>query len=375
MFVANTLADRDQPLDWRGNGDGTPLRSLPGLAARLAIAALHVKDEGKRLGLGAFKALGGGYAVARLVLDEASLRLGRPLDYADLDDEAVRKVAAGLTFACATDGNHGRAVAEGARRVGAAAVIFVHAHVSDARVAAIAAYGARIVRVEGGYDDSVREAARVAAAEGWTIVSDTSWPGYERIPALVMQGYTVMADEALSRLPEPPTHVFVQVGVGGVAAAVAAHLSVRFGRARPVFIAVDPERAACMAHSLLAGHPVAAPVGAPTVMAMLDCYEPSPLAFGLLARTADGVLTVTDEAAVAAMRALARPEPGDPAIVAGESGAAGLAGLMSAAADPGLRAAIGLEASSRVLLFVTEGATDPQRYAQHVGMRPDAVGA
>ena len=201
------------------DGRATPLLALPALAADLGFASVHVKDEGRRLGLGSFKALGGAYAVMRLTLEAAEARLGRRLAPEDLFGDAVRAVAAGLTFACATDGNHGRSVAQGASLVGTSSVVFVHAGVSDERVAAIARFGARMVRVAGNYDESVREAERVAQAEGWIVVSDTSWPGYERIPGLVMQGYTPIVAETLRALAEPPTHVFVQAGVGGVAAA------------------------------------------------------------------------------------------------------------------------------------------------------------
>jgi diaminopropionate ammonia-lyase len=390
-LLANTLPSHNAPLDpadaaalgpegtqaaldwFSTRGEATLLVALPGLAAKLGIGALHAKNEGLRLGLGSFKALGGAYAVARLVLEAAGAKLGHVLDYPDLASEPVRAVAATMTFACATDGNHGRSVAWGASLVGARAVIFVHAHVSDARVAAIARYGAEIVRVDGSYDDSVREAARVAEREGWTIVSDTSWPGYEAIPLMVMQGYTAMAHEALAALGEPPTHVFVQVGVGGVAAAVAAHMAFALGDRRPVFVAVDPARAACLFESAKVGRPVTAPVSEPTLMAMLDCYEPSPIAFRVLARVADAFMTVDEDDAVAAMNALAKPVAGDTAIVAGESGGVGLAGLMCAVADPAIRAALKLDANSRVLVFVTEGATDPERYRDLTGLAPEAV--
>ena len=189
------------------------------------------------------------------MLDAASERLGRAVDVAALQTPDVRAIAAAMTFACATDGNHGRSVAQGAELVGARAVVFVHSGVSQERVAAIARFGAEIVRVAGSYDDSVEEAARVADENGWTIVSDTSWPGYERIPALVMQGYTAMVREALRQLPEPPTHVFVQAGVGGVAAAVAGHLAVAFADHRPKFVVVEPARAACVFESARVGTP------------------------------------------------------------------------------------------------------------------------
>lgn len=395
MFLMNSHADYRSPLDprdaetlgaagaaaverhlsFRDNHAETPLVALPGLAARLGVGAIHVKDEGHRLGLGSFKALGGAYAVIRLVLEAAGERLGRPVDMADLHAPDVAAVARGMTFACATDGNHGRSVAQGARLVGARAAIFVHSGVSDERVAAIARFGAKMIRVAGTYDDSVREAARVAEEKGWTIVSDTSWPGYERIPGLVMQGYTALLREALRTLPAPPTHVFVQAGVGGIAAAVAGHLALEFGAARPVFTVVDPARAACLFESARAGRPVTIAHGEPTVMAMLECYEPSLVAWRVLSRAADAFMTVGEEDAVAAMRQLARPVAGDPAIVAGESGGVGLAGLMRAAADPAARAALGLDGTARILVVNTEGATDPGRYEEIVGLSPAAVAA
>lgn len=353
----------------------TPLHALPGLAAALGIGGLHVKDEGQRLGLGSFKALGGAYAVIRLVQEAAAERLGRAVDDADLGDPAVRAVAAGMTFACATDGNHGRSVAQGAQLVGARSVVFVHGGVSDERVAAIARFGAEMVRVAGTYDDSIVEAARVAAEKGWTVVSDTSWEGYERIPALVMQGYTAIAQEAFAALPERPSHVFVQAGVGGIAAALAAQMLTRFGAERPFFTVVEPELAACLFEAARQGRPVRIAHGAPTVMAMLECYDPSPLALRVLFRAADAFLTAADSDAVEAMNRLARPVAGDPAIVAGESGAAGLAGLLAALRQPETRAALKLDQSSRVFLVNTEGATDPARYAELVGLSPEAVAA
>ncbi|HEV7306678.1 diaminopropionate ammonia-lyase [Ensifer sp.] len=351
----------------------TPLHALPALADELAVAGVFVKDEGHRLGLGSFKALGGSYAVIRLVLQEAASRLGCSLDTQDLSRPDVRAAAASMTFGCATDGNHGRSVAMGARLVGARSVIFVHSGVSEQRIAAIAHYGAEIVRVAGTYDDSVAEAARVCDVNGWTVVSDTSWPGYEAIPGLVMQGYTALLSEALRQMEKPPTHVFVQAGVGGIAAATAGHLALRFGADRPRFVVVDPARAACLYETAKAGHPVKVAHGEPTIMAMLECYEPSLVAWRILSRAADAFMTVDEEDAVSIMNRLARPKGKDPAIVAGESGGVGLAGLLAVAADPALREAIGLTAQSRVFVINTEGATDPERYEALVGLSPGAV--
>lgn len=344
----------------------TPLHALPALARELGVGAVFVKDEGFRLGLGSFKALGGAYAVVRLTLEEAARRLGRAVEIGEWRSDAVRVVASGMTFGCATDGNHGRSVAQGAALVGAKAAIFVHSGVSDERAAAIARFGAEVIRVAGTYDDSVVESARVCAERGWTLVSDTSWPGYERIPSMVMQGYGATAREALRELPEPPTHVFMQAGVGGLAAAVAGRLALVFGDARPTFVVVEPSRCACLAQSARVGRLVKVEPGERTVMAMLECYEPSFVAWRVLSRAADAFMTVEDEDAVAVMNRLARPSGADPAIVSGESGGAGLAGLIRAAASDEARAALGLGARSRVLLVNSEGATDPGRYRELV---------
>ncbi|MDG4882966.1 diaminopropionate ammonia-lyase [Mesorhizobium sp. WSM4884] len=357
----------------RDNHAETPLHALPALADELGIAALHVKDEGQRLGLGSFKALGGAYAVIRLVLEEAGKWLGRDVDVSEINDAEVRQIASSMIFVCATDGNHGRSVAQGAGLVGARSVIYVHAGVSRERVAAIARFGAEIVEVEGGYDHAVREVARVGAERGWKIVSNTSWLGYERIPGLVMQGYTVIVREALRHLAEPPTHVFLQAGVGGFAAAIAGHMAILLGERRPKAVVVEPRRSACVYASAEAGRPVTIAQQQSTVMAMLECAEPSLVAWRVLARVGDAFMTVEEADAVAVMKRLARPLGNDPAIVSGESGGAGLAGLIRAAGDRRMRAALGLDARSRVLVINSEGATDPGRYAELVGVAPEHV--
>jgi len=348
----------------------TPLHSLSGLARELGISALNVKDEGQRLGLGSFKALGGAYALMMLVRDEAVRRLGRPVAVDELDSPAVRAIAATMSFACATDGNHGRSVAQGAQMVGAKALIFVHSGVSDARVDAIASFGAEIVRVEGSYDFSVREASRVATENGWTILSDTSWEGYEYIPSLVAQGYTAMVREILDELPQPPTHVFLQAGVGGFAAAVSGHLSIVLGDRRPYVTIVEPARAACIYESARQGRAASVDASQSTIMAMLECHEASPVAFRVLERVADGFMTVDEDTAPEAMLRLATPVAGDPAIVSGESGGAGFAGLLTALRDPELATRIGLGPQARVLVVNTEGATDPALYEKITGRSP-----
>lgn len=351
----------------------TPLHALPGFAAECGVAAVHVKDEGRRFGLKSFKALGGAYAVVSLVLEEASRRLGRTVAAGELGGPDVRAVARTMTFACATDGNHGRSVAWGASLAGARCEIFIHAGVSEGRAAAIAAYGASINRVDGSYDDSIVRSAQMSAKHGWTVVSDTAWDGYEDIPLTVMQGYTVMIGEALDAMAEPPTHLFLQAGVGGMAAAVAAYAAQRLGAAAPKVVVVEPARAACVAASVEAGRLVTIPHGEPTIMAMLECATPSPLGWKVLHHLADGCVTLEEEEAVAAMRRLAFPAAGDPAIVAGESGATGLAGFLACLRDGKAKDVLGLGAGSRILVFNSEGATDPVIYAGIVGKKPEEI--
>jgi diaminopropionate ammonia-lyase len=348
----------------------TPLVALPGLAAELGVGALHYKDESLRFGLGSFKALGGAYAVARVILRRAEA-VGAPLSMADL--AAGRADVGDLTVCCATDGNHGRSVAWGARTFGCRCVIFIHATVSEARKRAIEAYGAEVRRTAGNYDDSVREAEATARREGWVVVSDTSYPGYTDIPRDVMQGYELMAAEAFDALPEPPTHVFLQTGVGGMAAAVAAQAKRRWGADRPTIVLADPDRSACWFDSIRAGRPVAVEGELDTLMAGLACGEVSLLAWEILKDHADAVMAIPDPAAVEMMRRLARPVAGDPPLVAGESAVAGLAALALAMQDETAVDALGLGPGARVLVFGTEGDTDPELYRKLVGADAAAV--
>ncbi|GGJ35759.1 diaminopropionate ammonia-lyase [Neoroseomonas lacus] len=348
----------------------TPLVDLPDAAAAARVASVQYKDEGGRFGLGSFKALGGAYAVMRLLQAVLAKRgVANAATAADLMEGAFMDATKVFTVCCATDGNHGRSVAWGAKLFGAACVIFVHEHVSQGRRDAIAKYGAEIRVVPGNYDDAVREAQKQADANGWFVVSDTSYPGYTEVPRDVMQGYRVMADEAAEQIGTAPTHVFIQGGVGGVAAAVAAQMRARFGAAVRVIIA-EPEKAACLLASVEAGAPTTIEGDLDTLMAGLACGEPSLLAWQELERSAFAVIAVPDDSAVACMKALAARKP---PIVAGESAVAGLAALLLAAGEPFARAALGLDENSRVLLFGTEGATDPEVYARLVGHPPEGA--
>jgi diaminopropionate ammonia-lyase len=349
----------------------TPLVMLPGLARHIGIAALGYKDESGRFGLGSFKALGGAYAVLR----QLQARLGG-VSSAELRAGKHRARTAAITVCCATDGNHGRSVAWGASLFGCRCVIYIHETVSQGRADAIARYGAEVRRVPGNYDDAVRQAARDAEAAGWIVVSDTSYPGYTEIPRDVMQGYTVMADEALAQWQGAPlTHVFIQAGVGGLAAAVCGHLWETLGPKRPRVVVVEPDRAACLFESAAQGRAANIHGALDTVMAGLACGETSLLAWEVLEEGASDFLTVTDDAASACMRLLAAGTDGNPPVVAGESAVAGLAGLLGALARSALAEALGLDAASRVLLFGSEGDTDAALYEQIVGRSAAAVRA
>jgi len=363
--------------NWPGYGR-TPLVALPKLAERLAIAKLNYKDEGSRFGLGSFKALGGAYAVFRLVADAVAEKAGTRPTSSELTSGKYADITRGLTVTCATDGNHGRSVAWGASIFGCQCVIYVHATVSAERAAAIARFGAQVVRTEGNYDDAVRQADSDAARLGRLVVSDTSYEGYLDVPRYVMQGYSVMVQEALDQLSERreelPTHVFIQGGVGGLAAAVTAHLWETFGDKAPAVVVVEPDKAACLFESARAGKPTAVKGDLDTIMAGLACGEVSELAWQVLDPGAAAFMTIEDEAALEAMRLLASGDAGA-RIVGGESAVAGLAGLICLSSRTDWREAIGLGSQARVLLFGSEGDTDPQLYNGIVGMSGDEVRA
>lgn len=367
LSAAGFRRARAEITTWPGYAP-TPLHDLPGIARRAGLAVLRLKDEAERFGLGSFKALGGAYAVGSLLATELARRgVAKAASCAELETGVHAEATRLITVACATDGNHGRSVAWGAQRFGCRCVIFVHATVSEARVAAIARYGAEVRRVDGTYDDAVREAERIAGDRGWFIVSDTSWPGYTEVPREVMQGYRLMAEEALAQWQgAPPTHVFVQGGVGGMAAAVSVQVRAQLSAApelpAPELIVVEPDHAACLLASAEEGELTAVPGELDTLMAGLACGEPSLLAWQELSRGASAFMAVPDDAAVACMRLLA-----EQGIVAGESAVAGLAGLLLAAADPAARETLGLNGESRVLCFSTEGATDPDLYQRLTG--------
>ena len=375
MNIAQAHQSRQWLSSWRGiHRPATPLYDLPDAAARCQVGRLCLKDESVRSPLGSFKALGAPIALVRQILrlhpdfEPAAILTGR---YA----EALR----GYTVISATDGNHGRALAAAAQDAGCRCVIVLHAHVSPEREQAIAAYGADIVRIAGNYDESVQEAARLAAAHGWQVIADTSYDGYEDIPRDVMQGYGAIAEEIVEQTSAQRgragafTHVFLQGGVGGMAAGLASYFWEYHGPQRPCFISVEPAQADCLLQSAIQGRPAKATGTVDSVMAGLACGETSPLAWRFLQPCVDVFMTIEDEQAIEAMRTLAQGSERDTPIVVGESGVAGLAALEWLRSDPQRSEQVGLTAESRVLIISTEGATAPREYTRLVGQSAEQV--
>jgi len=374
LSPAQCALAREAIVKWLGY-EQTPLVSLTGLAARMGVSDIYCKDEAPRFGLGSFKALGGAYAVSVLLMKHLHKKLGKSVTLQDLTNIQNQEYIKDITVSCATDGNHGRSVAWGAQTFGCNCIIYIHKDVSEGRKAAIEQYGATVIRIDGNYDDSVRFADEEATRLNRIIVSDTSYPGYTDIPADVMRGYTVLADEALDQMDgQHPTHVFLQGGVGGFAAAITRRIRDRCTAAQPRITIVEPDQAACIYQSIKQGEPVAVHGDLATIMAGLACGEVSIIAFQTLLNEVDDVLVIPDEAAVSTMQFLAKGDSNDAPMVSGESGVTGLAGFMMAKANPSLCETMKLDSHSRILVISTEGATDPTVYEKLVGISALDVG-
>jgi len=345
----------------------TPLEELGGLAGKLGIEKLWVKDESKRFGLNAFKALGGSYAIAC----ELARRLGQTLDeltFEQLCASETREKLGELTFVTATDGNHGRGVAWSARVLGHKSVVYMPKGSALERLENIRAQGAQAEITEFNYDGAVRLAAEMARKHGWILVQDTAWPGYEEIPARIIQGYTTLASEIMDQLGEErPTHLFLQAGVGSFAGAVLGAFAARWGVDYPITCIVEPDKADCNYRSAKADdgqlHFVTGDMD--SMMAGLCCGEPCTISWAILGSYADGFISCADEYSALGMRLLGKPEGDDPVVVSGESGAVGV-GVTSAILTEErlaeLRKALGMGPDSKVLIISTEGDTDQENY-------------
>ena len=353
----------------------TPLTALPGLAKALGVASIHVKDESYRFGLNAFKVLGGSFAMANYIAG----KIGRPVSEMTYDyltsDELARDFGQ-ATFFTATDGNHGRGVAWAANKLGQRAVVHMPKGSVKSRFDNIAAEGAEVTIEDVNYDECVRMAAAEAeACENGVIVQDTAWDGYEEIPSWIMEGYGTMASEAAEQYAaagvERPTHVFVQAGVGSLAGGVVGYFTNLFPDNPPTFVVMEADTAACLYKGALAGDgdPRIVDGDMPTIMAGLACGEPNTLGWDILRNHVSVFVSCPNWVAAKGMRVLGAPKKGDPRVISGESGAVG-AGLVTTLMESDeyaeLREAIGLDETSSVLLFSTEGDTDPVNYRKVV---------
>ena len=346
----------------------TPLHSFDDIAQETGVSSVFYKDENTRFNLKSFKALGGAYAVANLLIKKLKDE-GIKANSSDLILGTYKDYTSKLTVCCATDGNHGRSVAWGAQQFGCNCEIYIHQNVSPGREKAIAKYGALVNRIDGNYDESVRIAAEVAELNGYTVVSDTSYEGYTDIPKDVMQGYTVMVDEAMKQMNVTPTHVFLQGGVGGFPSAVVSFLQESLD-CPPIFVVVEPVNADCLFQSAVNGEPTPVHGDLDTIMAGLACGEVSVLAWSILESHVTHFMSITDESVPKAMQLLAnRKTP----IVAGESAITGLAGYLIACNDSDLKSKLMINENSKVLFFGTEGDTDEEMYEQLVGRSSEQV--
>lgn len=355
--------------------DVTPLAGLNKMAEHLGLAGLYVKDESYRFGLNAFKVLGGSFAMAKYIAEEMNKNV-EDINYDYLTSQAFRDEFGQATFFTATDGNHGRGVAWAANRLGQKAVVHMPKGSTQTRFDNIAKEGASVTIEELNYDDCVRLAAKEAEeTPHGVVVQDTAWDGYEKIPAWIMQGYGTMAGEAASQLKEQgverPTHVFVQAGVGSLASAVVGYFANLFPENPPKFIIMEAEIAACLYKGAEAadGDPRIVGGDLQTIMAGLACGEPNTIGWDILRNHADAFIACPDWVAAKGMRMLGAPIKGDVQVTSGESGAVGMGVISTIMTDDNykeLREALGLNENSQVLLFSTEGDTDPEKYKKIV---------
>ena len=347
----------------------TSLINLEHIAKETNVAKIYYKDESTRFGLKSFKALGGAYAVANLLLAQLKLQ-GINANSKDLLAQTYKDITSEITVSCATDGNHGRSVAWAAQMFSCKCEIFIHSHVSKNRENAIAKYGAVVNRIKGNYDDSVILASKVAKEKGYFTISDTSYVGYTEVPKDVMQGYTIMVDEAIKQINNEITHVFLQGGVGGMAAAVVSFFHETYGKKSPIFVIVEPKNAACLLESAKNGKAITIQGELETIMAGLSCGEISTVAWEILKNTVSSFISISDETIPETMKLLAnnsRP------IIAGESAVAGLAGFLISQSDKKLRKELNITETSKILFFGTEGDTDEEMYEKLVGEKASEI--
>lgn len=350
----------------------TPLADLKNLARALGLASIHVKDESYRFGLNAFKVLGGSYALGSYIAEKLGMDISS-LPYEKMVSPEIREKLGEITFVTATDGNHGRGIAWTANRLHQKAVVYMPKGSSPERLRNIQTLGAEASITDMNYDEAVDFARSQGEKQGWIMVQDTAWEGYETIPRTIMQGYTTMALEAAEQLHgEKPTHIFLQAGVGAMSGAITGFFTDLYGEEnRPVITIVEPDQADCLYHTALANdgklHTVTGPMH--SIMAGLCCGVPCTLGWDILRDHADNFISMPDTIAAKGMRILGNPMGNDPRVISGESGASTLGFLAQVMTDEklsDLKKTIGLDENSRVLLISTEGDTDRENYRRIV---------
>lgn len=345
----------------------TPLRELSNLASKLGVKSICVKDESYRFGLNAFKVLGGSYAIGSYIANNLNMDIDE-LPYEKMISDEVRKEIGDITFISATDGNHGRGVAWTVNELKQSSVIYMPKGSSKERLENIRAAGAKADITELNYDDAVRLANQHANENGWILVQDTSWEGYEDIPTYIMQGYTTMAIEAYEQMGDKkPTHIFLQAGVGSFASAITGFFASIYGDDQPIITIVEPEEAACIFKTMKANdgeiHPVTGDMN--TIMAGLACGEPVTVGIDILRNYCDNYVSCPDYTAAQGMRVLSSPIIGDDRIISGESGAAGFGLFYEIMTDKKMeewKEKLKIDEDSVLLFFSTEGDTDKENY-------------
>lgn len=349
----------------------TPLVNLKALAKQLGVAGIHVKDESYRFGLNAFKSMGGSYSIGNYIAQQIGESI-EDLPYDRLVSDEIKDKIGQVTFITATDGNHGRGVAWTADRLGQKCVVYMPKGTSAERLENIRALGAEASITEYNYDDAVRLADKHACENGWVLVQDTTWEGYEKIPKWIMQGYMTMAYEAVKQLGDvKPTHIFLQAGVGAMAGSMAAFMSNYYGEEKPVITIVEANQADCFYKTAKADDGNIHNVGGDmaTIMAGLACGEPCTIGWEILNKRAENFVSMPDYVAAKGMRVLGNPAGDDPKVVSGESGAATM-GLVAEVLQneklSELKEVLGLDENSQILCFSTEGDTDKEHYRKVV---------
>ena len=349
---------------WQGYSK-TPLHSLSSLANELEIKDIYYKDESSRFGLGSFKALGGTYGVLKFIHHALQKEIGDEVSIEDIHQGRYAEQISKYTVTTATDGNHGRSVAYGAKLFGCKCQIYIHSEVSSGRQKAMENLKASVIRVSGNYDESLQICIADAQKNQWHVISDTSYEGYTKYPRYIMAGYNVMAEEIIDQIKDLslPTHVFLQGGVGSFPGAICGYFWEKFPEHDIKIVVVESEHAPCLIRSAQNNQMTSVNIKQETMMAGLSCGEPSLLGWEILKSGTDDFITIDDSSIPGLMRLLAA---NNPSIEAGESSVAGLAGLIEAMKDQKISEAMELNNESIVLLFGTEGATDPEIYHSFV---------